>query len=90
MKHGETLKVCHEVSTMAAAHRMAIASIGFTLTDALVFEPELKTQGTLIPLIPKTQIHTGFYTPKGRMVDEHMSTFIGCLDEVCDAKLRQK
>ena len=90
MKHGETLKVCHEVSTMAAAHRMAIASIGFTLTDALVFEPELKTQGTLIPLIPKTQIHTGFYTPKGRMVDEHMSTFIACLDEVCDTKLRQK
>lgn len=90
MKHGETLKVYHEVSTMAAAHRMAIANVGFTLTDALVFEPELKNQGTLIPLVPKTQIHTGFYTPKGRMMDEHMSTFIACLDEVCDTKLRLK
>jgi DNA-binding transcriptional LysR family regulator len=90
MKHGETLKVCHEVSTMAAAHRMAIAGMGYTLTDALVFEPELKTQGTLIPLVPKTQIHTGFYTPKGKMVDDHIIAFIACLNAVCDTKLRQK
>ena len=88
MKHGDTLKVCHEVSTMAAAHRMAIAGIGYTLTDALVFEPELKTKGTLIPLVPETQIYTGFYTPKGKLVDDHMIAFIACLSEICDAKLR--
>ena len=90
MKHGDTLTVCHEVSTMAAAHRMAVAGIGYTLTDALVFEPELKNQGALIPLVPKTQIYTGFYAPKGKIVDDRMTAFIACLNEVCNAKLCQK
>jgi len=87
MKQGDALKVEHEVSVTAAAHRMAVRGIGFTLTDALVLESEFLDLGTLVPLRPKVHIDTGFYLPKDRAEDARAIEFIACLNAVCDQKL---
>ena len=85
-RSGHELPITHEVSSSSAAIRMAMAGLGFTLTDRIGMVPAMAENLAVLPWTANVQEKLGYFASHGSTPHPARDAFVGCLHEVC-AKL---
>lgn len=82
-KNGKSLRVVHEVSSSAAALRLVIAGLGFTLTDEIALDRHMAEHLVTIPWKPSIREKLGYFVSQTANPHAARDLFAQCLHEVC-------
>lgn len=81
-KSDVVLRPRYEVSAPASAHRLVADGIGFTFSDLVALEPELRERTVLIPWEPQASLEVGVHAPGLASKPVVTARFLDCLDQV--------